>query len=203
VARGQRSAPSRANNVHAAVLVGSGLGAVGLASPRLPDANFYRTTVLIIHHDDGGAFGLVLNRPTGSTVAEVWKALGDESCDALQPINVGGPVEGPLMAIHTNEEYSENEILPGVYFAAHKDHLNRIVAEVDHPFRIFTGYSGWAPGQLEAELEQGGWMTLPARYEHVFGESESAWRAASREIGEQILSPLLRRSGAPKDPSTN
>ena len=174
-----------------------------VASPRLPDENFYRTVVLIIHHDEQGAIGVVLNRPTDSTVREVWESLSDEPCESDEPINVGGPVSGPLMAIHTNAHCSESEILPGVFFATHRDRLNRIVQEPDLPFRIYNGYSGWAPGQLENELKFGGWMVMPATFDYVFGDPDTMWRRASQEIGEQITTELLHDVPMPDDPSCN
>ena len=174
-----------------------------VASPRLPDENFYRTVVLIIHHDDQGAIGVVLNRPTDSTIREVWESLSDEPCESDEPLNVGGPVSGPLMAIHTNATCSENEILPGVFFATHRDRLNRIVQEPDLPFRIYNGYSGWAPGQLENELKFGGWMVMPATFDYVFGDPDTMWRRASQEIGEQITTELLHDVPMPDDPSCN
>jgi putative transcriptional regulator len=174
-----------------------------VASPRLPDTNFYRTVVLIIHHDEQGAFGVVLNRPTENSISDIWEAISDESCESSQRINVGGPVTGPLLALHTNDEYSENEIIPGVHFSAHKDYLNHIVNKSDHPFRIYSGYSGWAPGQLEGELEQGGWMVLPASYDYVFGDPNTMWRRASQEIGERITKPLVKTRCVPTDPGRN
>jgi putative transcriptional regulator len=174
-----------------------------VASPRLPDENFYHSVVLIIHHDEQGAIGVILNRPTESTVHEVWEAFSDEPCDSDQPINVGGPVSGPLMAIHTKESCSENEILPGVYFATHRDRLNQIVREPDLPFRIFSDYSGWAAGQLEGELKAGGWMVMPATFDYIFGDAATMWRKAAQEIGEQITTPLLNDVPTPDDPSCN
>jgi len=169
----------------------------------LPDANFYRSVVLIIHHDDQGAFGVVLNRPTENTVGEVWEMIAEQSCENQQPINLGGPVAGPLMALHADKACSENEILPGVHFATHKDNLNRIVHESERPFRVFSGYAGWAAGQLENELEVGGWMTLRASYEFVFADADSMWKKASQDIGRKITMPLLGKADSPEDPSSN
>lgn len=174
-----------------------------VASPQLPDANFYRTVVLIIHHDKEGAFGIVLNRPLGSTVGEIWDTLDELPVDSPQPINSGGPVEGPLMAIHTSRACSENEIFPGVHFAAHKDHLNRIVQESKREYRMFSGYSGWAPGQLEGELKHGGWMVLPARQDLIFSDPDVMWRTASQEIGEEVTEGLLGSTNIPDDPACN
>jgi putative transcriptional regulator len=165
--------------------------------------NFYRTVVLIIHHDEQGAFGLVLNRPTDNTVCAVWEDVDDSVDDCIQPINSGGPVDGPLLAIHTDELCSENEIVPGIHFAAHRDHLDVLVHEAEHQFRIFSGYSGWAPGQLEGELELGGWMVMPARRDVIFSDPDAMWRTAAQEIGEHVTVDLLRSSTVPEDPSSN
>jgi putative transcriptional regulator len=174
-----------------------------VASPRLPDVNFYRTVVLIIHHDDQGAFGIVLNRPTESTVDEIWDDVPTMPGDAKSSVNSGGPVEGPLMAIHTNEAYGENEIMPGVHFAAHKDHLNRLVRDPQTEYRVYTGYSGWAAGQLEGELEFGGWMVMPARRDVIFSDPESMWQNAAQEIGEDVTGELLGSAAVPRDPACN
>ena len=174
-----------------------------VASPRLPDENFCRTVVLIIHHDEQGALGVVLNRPTDSTISEVWESLSDEPCDSDEPIHIGGPVRGPLMALHTNEACSESEVLPGVFFATHRERLNQIVQEPEFLFRIFNGYSGWAAGPWESELKFGGWMVLPASFEYVFGEAETMWRKAAQEIGEQITHSLLNDVPLPEDPACN
>lgn len=174
-----------------------------VAAPDLRDANFYRTVVLIIRHDEDGAVGLVLNRPTNSTVLEIWTMIVEAPCDIAGPVHWGGPVAGPLMALHTNQACSEDEIVPGVHFATHKDQLNRIVCEAEQSARIFSGYSGWAAGQLEGELKVGGWMALKATYDFVFGEADTLWKKASQAIGEQITRTLLEKSRLPAEPSRN
>jgi putative transcriptional regulator len=174
-----------------------------VASPRLPDPNFYRSVVLMIQHDDEGAFGLILNRVSENAIGEIWTMVGEEPSENVEPVYIGGPVRGPLVALHASEEYSEREILPGVYFATHKDNLNRIIDDPERQFRLYNGYSGWAKGQLEQELEVGGWMILPARAEYVFADTEEMWSRAAQEIGEDITRPLLVRNATPSDPSSN
>lgn len=174
-----------------------------VAVPQLPDSNFYRTVVLMIQHDDEGAFGVVLNRPTDVMIGDVWEQIADEPCDRLEPINMGGPVEGPLIAIHTEAEYSESEILPGVHVATQKDSLDELVRHDDKPFRLFSGYSGWAGGQLEGELEVGGWLTTPATYDYVFGEPDDMWKRVASDIGGEILFPGQAPHQTPDDPIVN
>ena len=74
-------------------------GKLLVASPAILDPNFRRTVVLMTEHGDEGAMGLILNRPTENTVAEVWKMIGEEEVECPQPIFFGGPVSGPLVSI--------------------------------------------------------------------------------------------------------
>lgn len=174
-----------------------------VASPQLPDENFYRTVVLLIQHNEEGAFGVVLNRPTSVTVADVWSGVGDEPCDSAEPINLGGPVEGPLLALHEEEACSEGEVLPGVYMATQKEFLRRIVSQKNCRYRLFSGYAGWAGGQLERELKVGGWLTTPAKPQHIFVSGEELWKDVADDIGREILGPLAKTKHVPSDPTLN
>jgi putative transcriptional regulator len=178
-------------------------GRLLVASPHLPDRNFMRSVVLIIQHDNDGAFGLILNRPTNSKVSDIWEMLCEDPCPSQQVINLGGPVAGPLIAIHTEPSCSENQILPGVHLATQKQHLTQILVQQNRPVRLFTGYSGWAGGQLEAELKVGGWLTAPATAEDIFSDPETLWKKITQSIGLGVLSPTIRHRGLPEDPSLN
>ena len=147
-----------------------------VASPHLPDPNFYRTVVLMVQHDQQGAVGLILNRITNSTIGELWETVVKEPCASRQPVNHGGPVQGPLMALHTDEARADAEVLPGVYLASRDEYLKQLVEQDQQPFRLFVGYAGWAGGQLESELEVGGWLTAPATCDDVFSEADDLWR---------------------------
>ncbi|QDU99186.1 YqgE/AlgH family protein [Lignipirellula cremea] len=172
-----------------------------VASPKLPDTNFFRSVVLMIQHDEEGAFGVVLNRPTHLTVGQVWSEAAGVACDNDQPVNLGGPVPGPLLALHTWEEQNSGEVLPGLFLATERDQLDALVGQDEHPFRLFTGYSGWGSGQLEDELEAGGWLTTPARKEHLFGDPETLWQQVADAIGQAILFPGVTHR--PADPGAN
>jgi putative transcriptional regulator len=173
-----------------------------VASPHLLDPNFVRTVVLLIHHSEEGAFGVVLNRPADNTIKELWDQVGETPCSSERRVNVGGPVAGPLMAIHTEEDLAELEILPGVYFAAQRDHLEKLL-ESEHPYRVFVGHSGWGGGQLENELKEGAWLTTPATVDQVFDDDSDLWKKVAQHIGESMLSSTLGIRHVPKDPSMN
>ena len=174
-----------------------------VASPHLGDPNFFRAVVLVIRHDEEGAFGVVLNRPLPSTVSEIWRALGSDSVENDQPIYLGGPVTGPLLAVHGNELYSEGDVLDGVFYATHKDHLNELVADGHGQLRIFSGYAGWGEGQLENEISEGSWLTSLATSDDIFAEPEEMWKSVASRIGLEILMPRVQTRHVPPNPEMN
>ena len=175
-----------------------------IASPHLGDPNFARSVVLIVQHQAEGALGLVLNQPSTRTIADVWQELSGETSDRTDFIYVGGPMEGPLMAIHTSHPMGESEIVPGLWFATHRDHINELVNSAQTPFRLFSGYSGWGEAQLDGEMEAGGWLTLPANAEFVFSsEDDELWHRVVRKVGSEILKADRNIREIPEDPSLN
>jgi putative transcriptional regulator len=174
-----------------------------VASPHLPDPNFYHTVVLMVQHDDEGALGLVLNRPTGNTVGDLWEKVTQKPCACDRLVMQGGPVEGPLMALHMQASLADDEVLPGVFLASTDKHLERIVQQPHKPFLLFLGYAGWAGGQLESELKVGGWLTTKARREEIFGDNDELWKEVSSRIGLDILGQGVLPSHIPEDPSVN
>jgi putative transcriptional regulator len=174
-----------------------------IASPHLEDTNFYRSVVLMVQHDEEGAFGVILNRPSNNTISDLWELISHVPCGNQDPVNVGGPVAGPLIAIHSDYTHSELEITNGVYYASSKQSIGQIVSKPQGPFRLFVGYSGWAAGQLEGESDAGGWLTVPATHDDVFSAPDDLWNRVSRRIGLDILSSSLNQRLIPEDPSTN
>jgi putative transcriptional regulator len=178
-------------------------GSFLVASPALRDPNFVQTVVLLVHHSEDGAFGVVLNRPTESTIKDLWEKVGQSPCESQRPVHLGGPVTGPLMALHCDASLAEMEIIPGVYFAAQRDHLEKLVQQEEHDFRFFVGHSGWGGGQLENELKEGAWLTTPATPEFVFYGDDDLWRKVKDRIGQSLLNDILRVKHLPDDPSMN
>ena len=144
-----------------------------VAKPILQDPNFVQTVVLMLRHNDEGAFGLVINRPA-------------QAENVPFPVYVGGPCPASgLILIHGQSDWLEpedseepEEIAPGVYLG-NASCLRRI-AETEESqtarFRVFAGYSGWGPDQLESELAAGAWIIAPATAQLVFDTSvEELW----------------------------
>jgi putative transcriptional regulator len=174
-----------------------------VASRHLRDPNFARSVVLMIHHDHQGAVGVIVNRPSEKSIREVWEMIGYDDCDRDDVVFVGGPVPGPLVALHGHESFSEYEVLPGLHFSKHRDALDLMVRRTDQPLRLFSGHAGWGSGQLEGELEAGGWLFTRATLDDVFSSHEAIWKTVTQRIGLEIMAPNIDREHMPPDPSMN
>ena len=176
-----------------------------VAAPELLDPNFHQTVVLIVEHGEQGTLGLVLTRPSDTTVAQLWEQIGDEPCSSDRPLYVGGPVEGPLMSLHSHESLADQTILPGIFFSVQKENLTEVVSKPDDSYRLFIGHAGWGAGQLEAEMKEGSWLILPATAEVIFYEGDDLWDKVRAEIPARRDS-LISRLGikhAPSNPRWN
>lgn len=178
-------------------------GQLLISAPELRDPNFFHTVVLLIRHNEEGAFGLVLNRPASATIDQVWPQVSETPCESEEPLRLGGPVAGPLMALHTLAEAADLEVGTGTFFCAETGNLERLIAENSEPARFFVGYAGWAPGQLENEVGEGSWLMLPATPEHVFNDEEEYWERLWREVSREGILSVLKIPHMPSDPSLN
>jgi len=177
-------------------------GQLLIAGPRLIDPNFWRTVVLIVEHSDDGALGLVLNRPSETSVGEAVPEL-EELVDSGDPLFIGGPVQpSTVITVAEFTDVSEAALVAfadigvlGTSGPPIEEMADRIVTA-----RAFVGHSGWGPGQLEAEIEHGDWILEPARRDDVFS-------AGPRELWSSVLT---RKGGSyalvarmPLDPTLN
>lgn len=171
-----------------------------IAGPSLVDPNFRRAVVLVGEHSEEGALGLILNRPLEATVAEAVPELSALAAGNDQ-VHFGGPVQPSaivVLADFVKPDRAGSLVLDSVGF---------LPSEVDpeelgelRRTRVFAGYAGWGPGQLDGELEEGSWIVEPALPEDVFTvEPDELWSAV-----------LLRKGGPfgvlalmPPDPSLN
>jgi putative transcriptional regulator len=174
-----------------------------VASPHLRDPNFARTVVLMLQHEEQGALGVVINRPGDKTVDEIWEMIGGEPPGCPEMVYQGGPVPGPLIAIHDQRRLSEREILPKLYMSMQKDAIDQLVKKQNANFRLFSGHSGWGGGQLEGELTVGGWLITPVEIDDVFGDHEAVWKTVCERIGRRIIAPNIPADRLPIDPELN
>ncbi len=175
-----------------------------IADPSLRDPNFTRTVSLILQHNEQGALGLILNRPTRMSVRDVAEQVFGHAIDWNKPIMLGGPVEGPAFMLHTVADRADEEVLPGLYSSLEADKLRALLADRSEPSIVIANHSGWGPGQLEAEIAEGSWLWIEATLERVFREPhESSWKDFVVRVRGQRLADLLNLPGMPDDPTVN
>jgi len=174
-----------------------------VASPQLLDPNFAKTLVLLVEHNEEGAFGVVVNRPVRKTLQELWREVGSAPCHSRLPVYLGGPVPGPLLSLHTKPALAETEPIPGVFFSARKQNLDQLVLDEEPIYKVFIGHAGWGAGQLENELYQGAWRTMPATAENLFSTADDLWETVFRQLGRSLLKSMLKVKNLPPDPTVN
>jgi putative transcriptional regulator len=176
-------------------------GQLLIASPTLLEPNFGRTVVAIANHDEDGALGLVLNRPSDTEVAEAVPGLATLVDDG-EVVMVGGPVQpGAIVVLADFDEPASAAftVVEGIGLVGEGTDLEHL-DDVSSRLRVFAGYAGWGPGQLEAELEREDWIVEPAKAADVFTpEPEELWGRVLERKGGRFR--LLARM--PLDPSVN
>ena len=178
-------------------------GQLLIASPKLLDPNFAQTVVLMVQHDESGAMGLILNRALDTSIKDAWEQVSEAPCEIDAPIHQGGPVEGPLMLVHNNPAFPDLEIMPGVFFTTERENVEGLVSHHTGPVKFFVNYAGWRPGQLEGEIEQGGWYTAPATEGQVFTDADDLWLKLCRHVTTPAVYQNLNPKVIPADPSMN
>ena len=170
------------------------------ASQNLRDPNFFRTVVLILEHGEG-ALGVVLNRPSSVTIAQAapaWSGLISQP----QVVFNGGPVErSAAIALARNEGIAA----PEGAFTALSEQLGMVdlsrepieLIGIISDLRIFSGYAGWSPGQLEEEIDAGGWLVLDsAGFDPLTADPAVLWNAAVGEASAgRVLQPGRQSAG--------
>lgn len=171
-----------------------------VAAPALLDPNFRRTVVLVGEHGDEGALGVILNRTSGSRVDEELPEL-TSLIDGAEAIHVGGPVQPSAIVVLA--EFDEPEragtlVLDAVGFLPSQVDPDAL-GELGRT-RVFAGYAGWGPGQLDDELLEGSWIVEPAAPDDVFtADPEDLWSEVLRRKG----GPFGVLALMPPDPSLN
>ncbi len=178
-------------------------GQLLLAGAGLYDPNFRRTVILVGEHGEEGAMGVVLNRPSAIPVEEAVPPLSDLAglAGGVDLVYVGGPVQPAAIVVLA--DFDEPDLAGVLVFGT----IGFLPGDVEHQSvgglrqaRVFAGYAGWGPGQLEGELTESSWIVEPARRTDVFTlEPGTLWSAILRRKGGQFT--LL--ASMPDDPRMN
>lgn len=157
------------------------------------------------------ALQAMLGRPSGSSSTgnrlgsrgrsgEEQVEIGSSSSDPLSQysawrmLHFGGPLSGPVVAIHQMSQLAEAETGSGIYVAAQKQHLEDLIRGQGSPYRLIVGHLGWKTEELEAEIESGLWHVVPATADTVFSAASEMWprlirRATSSSMAKWIGVP--------------
>ncbi len=180
-----------------------------MAMPQVFDPFFHRSVVLLLHHEDEGSFGFIVNRPTGIKVNEILKGMdvgwgGRDEAVAY----FGGPVQPQLgtvlfapVLLEAGPEDTATEVVPGVALTQHIGDLSRLAEAPPDHFRLLLGYAGWGEGQLMEEILRNDWLTAPVSGDLIFApDAERVWDAALRSVGiDPAALPSWIPGGAPEE----
>ncbi|MDX1999776.1 MAG: YqgE/AlgH family protein [Thermoanaerobaculia bacterium] len=164
-----------------------------VAMPQVQDASFHKSVVLLVHHDEEGSLGFVLNRVSPVKIAEIFEGLtlswwGDR--DALA--DLGGPVQPQLGTVlfaaggSTPEVAlsAASELTAGLSLTQHVGDLARLAEQPPRRFRLLLGYAGWGEGQLVDEILRNDWLVVPISAELVFDDhKDELWERSLRSVG--------------------
>jgi len=162
-----------------------------VASRDLGDPNFAGTVVLLLKFDEEeGALGIIVNRRTDVPLSRVFDNIKSAK-DRTDAVYIGGPVEpGSVFALLKSAAKVEdaNRILTGIYLISGRALLEKTAAEAPPgAFHVYLGYAGWSAGQLEHEVELGGWRALPADAATIFDpDPDSLWEKLIRRTELRI-----------------
>lgn len=165
-----------------------GNGKLLIAQPFLNDSVFTRSVILLCEHSTEGSLGFVLNKTTDMHLGDLLPEIYDDELEVCQ----GGPVQ--LDTLHILHRLPEllggTELTDNIYWGGSFDELQQQILMNKKPdnnqLKLFLGYSGWSPGQLENELKEGSWLITEPTSELLFNvNSDNIWEAAVNTLGEE------------------
>jgi putative transcriptional regulator len=174
-----------------------------IANPTLRDPNFSRTVVLLCEHGDEGSMGVIINRPTEHTLTEAITGVPEK---ATQRLYWGGPVQQRMVLVlhrHADDAPGTAPVSGGMALGTDHKALIRLLESLPDParhVRVYSGYAGWAAGQLDAEMQQRSWIVASADPSLVFDvEPDKVWRRALQQLGPRYA----HLTTMPADPRVN
>ncbi len=165
-----------------------------LAMPQVLDPFFHQAVVLLVHHDDEGSVGFIINRPTELPIEDIldgmeihWQGANDATAF------FGGPVQSQMGTILFRDRdladaqlyaATSTEVQSGIRIGQQLEDLDRLAQNPPAQFRLLLGYAGWGAGQLMDEIVRNDWLTAPLSEDLLFSEnSEEVWESALRSVG--------------------
>ncbi|MEE9219179.1 MAG: YqgE/AlgH family protein [Acidobacteriota bacterium] len=165
--------------------------------PQLRDPNFHRSVIFLVEHNQDGALGLVINRPSTGSMRDLLVDNGVEYRGSAEvPIMLGGPVQpDQALLLHAEQDVDaeSRQVGSGLRLSGSLRVLKQVFGRAAPRARVYFGYAGWGPGQLEAEIEAGAWILAPVDPSLIFdAPSDKVWDRALRDLGidpSMLLAP--------------
>jgi putative transcriptional regulator len=194
----KRFVDSEFGQEHRSVAPGSFL----IATSALQGSSFDKAVIVVLQSNRAGTFGVVLNRPADSQLTTSWREATGLNCGSSTLVN-GGPIGGPVMALHPERSFGEVEICNGVCLSIDSQSIKLLAEQNEFPYRIVLGIAGWKSGQLEQEIRQGLWYQFEADPIHIFDDPFTMWHSFTRNFGLKILSQWVGDRMIPESPQNN
>ena len=176
-------------NTHETVPLSQGVFLV--AKPHLSDTNFIHSVILLVSYGKEGAMGVVINKPAFIQLRQIIPEVKGMK-EAAIPLYKGGPVNtGDLTILFTSDIQQEDaqQVFDDVYFTGRKEVILSLLHNkpLNTRIRVYAGYAGWAPGQLEHEIMRGDWITINAEVKKIFAEEPSGVWPSIFTIREDMM----------------
>jgi putative transcriptional regulator len=169
----------------------------------MDDPNFFRAVVYLVRHDEEHSFGLIINRPTDFQLEKVVSMVCESKCVHNGPLYCGGPVDGPLLALHDQSHIGGEECVDGLKLCTDQAELMKLFVCKAAKLKLFDGLAAWGPGQLDEELATGSWLVTDIDCDLVLSADNDLWESLVRRIGQNILATDDKISDVPIDPQWN
>lgn len=180
-----------------------------LAMPQVLDPFFQHSVVLLLHHNEEGSVGFIVNRPTEIQLADILSGMEISwQGEAGDLAFFGGPVQSQMGTVMFSMAESEladrdstTEVCPGILITQQLEDLGRLAENPPSSFRLFLGYAGWGAGQLVDEIVRNDWLMAPVQTELLFSdEPEVSWQRALESVGvDPETLPAWTQDGADEE----
>lgn len=177
-------------------------GTILVASPNLNNTPFHRAVVLVLQNTQQGTFGVTLNRPATDEIRTAWTQMTGMQIEGSSIVQ-GGPIDGPVFAIHRDESLAEHHVSTNVFLSAESEKFEQLAMQSETDFRIVFGVAGWQNGQLTEEIQQGHWLPLLNKTEWVFEDPTMLWEKTIRDYGQQLFSSVVGIHSFPQSSMVN
>lgn len=175
-----------------------------MARPELTDSNFAKTVIYLFDHSPEGAAGVVINRPSKLTMEDLSTKIFGKTVHWDKPIMVGGPVGGPLLIVHRDSDWADEEVQSDVYRTVDPDKIHQILERRIEPSLLIANYAGWGPNQLEMEIKERSWEVLKSVPDQIFWtEVKELWDVLMGEIHSRNLAQTLNLKRLNQNPDFN